>query len=815
LLIGRAVIGQVTGSAGPNQQSAIEIQHFFMSWQRKARTAIVLFVVVFAAIVFVALRRRAAAVPQAPPPQRADPSAQVENTGGGHLENTKDGKLTFALDFRSQFSYPDGRTRLGGVRLTSNRNGKAFTVTSDEAEVVQSGQDLKTAHFTKNVKLTSEGTEVTADEGTYDQQAGMMTIPGAVAFRRGRLNGTGVGATYDLNREVLWLLKDARIKVAPDEKGQGAIDASSSAAGMARADHYIKLTGGGHINGEGRVTDADEITILLTEDDQRARMLQLRGNSRITGSAAAGGPQAMSARDIDLTYGNDGQTLQQAKLMENGVVQLPSEGQSQGRRVAGKNIDIALAPDGKTVTSLSATENVQVDLPPDGDAPAKRIRSATLNATGAPDTGLQNATFGGNVDYRETRAARGELPAVDRQARSQTMTVKTKPGFGAIEEADFHGNVHFTDGPDVAADANHALYHVDKDQIDLTPSADPGPAAPRVANGRVTVEARSIEFGLTGRKLKADTKVRSSMQPASAPVSGGATAGQARGSAPASGGATAGQARGSAPASGGATAGQARGSAPVSGGATAGQGRRSAPASGSGSVANNSAADATKVPSLLKNDQPVTVTSNRLEYDGDADHAVYTGNARLWQGDTKINGDTIVVDNKTGNLEAHTNVHTDMMIDDVDPKTNARTPTRSVVDADNLVYDDSKRLATYTGHVHFVGAEGDVRAAKLELFLLTDANELDHAEGYGANGEVIVKETDRVATGARLTYTARNETYLMTGTPVKVVEQKDQDCKESVGAVLTFQRAVDTVDLKGPGGIRTVSKQIACPPGSK
>ncbi len=734
-----------------------------MSWQKKARAAIALFVIVFVAIVLLALRQRKARPSEGPPPPRVDPNARIENTTGGIIEQHRpDGSLAFAVKFGSQFSYPDGRTKFGkGVAVSSTRNGKPFTISSDEAEVVQLGADLRTAHFIRSVKLTSEATEVTADDATYDQQAGTLTIPGAVAFRRGRLNGTGAGATYDFNREVLWLLKDARLKVAADDKGQGALAATSAAAGMARVEHYLKLTGSAHIDGEGRVIDADEVTIVLTADNERVQLLQLRGNSRITGSGSAGGPQAMSAANIDLTYADDGRTLQHAQLMENAAVQLPGEGKSPGRRVSGKTIDIALAPDGTTVTSLNAADNVQVELPAEGDLPAKRIRSATLAAIGAPGSGLQNANFGGNVEYRETRAARGKLPAIDRQARSQTLSVKTKPGFGAVEEADFHGNVHFTDGTDVAADATHALYHLEQDRIDLTPSTDPGPASPRVTDGRVTVEARTIEFSLTSRQLKADTKVRSSMSPAAAPA-------PARGN--------------------------AAGAAP----------RPAAPAAGE-----------TKVPALLKNDQPVTVTSNRLEYDGAAEHAVYTGNARLWQGDTKINGATIIVDDKTGNLEARENVHTDMILDDVDPKTNVKKPTRSIADADAFLYDDGKRLATYTGHAHFVGSQGDVTAAKLELFLLSGSNELERAEGYGANGEVVVKEGGRVATGGRLTYTAKDQTYLMTGTPVKVVETTPPDCKESYGAVLTFRRAADTVDLKGPGGIRTLSKQIACPSETK
>jgi LPS export ABC transporter protein LptC len=750
-----------------------------MSWQKKARAVIAVFVIIFIAVVVLALRHRKAPQNSAAVPARRDKDCILENTQSGEFKQSKDGQVVFAMKFGAQCSYQDGRTRLGnGVNIRFTRDGKPYTIESREAEVVQAGDDLNTGHFVGAVKLTSEGTEITTEDATYDKPTGMLKAPGAVAFKRGRMQGTGVGATYDFNREVLWLLAQPHVTVTPDEKGQGAIDATAEAIGLARLEHYLKLTRAAHITAEGRVIDANEIMIHLTESNERVQMMELRGNSRITGSGESGGPQSMSARDIDLTYADDGRTLQHSHLVENGVVQLPGEGTSAGKRIAGNTIDLAMSPDGKTVTNLNATENVQVDLPPDGDDPAKRIRSASLTAIGAPGTGLQNATFGGNVDYRETRAARGNLPAVDRQARAVTLIVATKPGFGAIEQADFRGNVHFTDGPQVVADATHAIYHVDRDQIDLSPSEDPGPSSPRVSDGRVTVEARAIEFTLGSRKLKADTRVRSSMLPQQKP------AGPDRGQTGARRGSDAGQT--------GVRPGTDPGQTGARPGTDAGQ-------------------PATHVPSILQQDQPVTVTSNRLEYDGAVGHAVYLGNSRLWQGATKVNGDTIIVDDSTGNLEARVNVHTEMMMDDVDPKTNVRKSTKSIGESDTFLYDDDKRLATYTGKAHLMGSQGDLAAEKLELFLMKDTNELDRIEGYGANGAVVVKESNRIATGARLTYLEKDQTYHMTGTPVEAVEIAPNDCKKSVGATLTFQRAVDTITMKGPNLIRSVSQPIACP----
>ena len=89
-----------------------------------------------------------------------------------------------------------------------------------------------------------------------------------------------------------------------------------------------------------------------------------------------------------------------------------------------------------------------------------------------------------------------------------------------------------------------------------------------------------------------------------------------------------------------------------------------------------------------------------------AGHAVYIGNSRLWQGETKVNGDTIVVDDKTGNLEARTNVHTEMMLDEVDQKTDVRKSTKSTGESETFVYDDAKRLATYTTKAHLISSSG-------------------------------------------------------------------------------------------------------------
>ena len=218
-----------------------------MRWQKIARLAIAVFVVGFAVVVFLAMRQRPSARAGANDVARADPEASVES-GAGERKNFKFGKLDFTLKYAKALSYRDGRAKLVEVKMTlPDRDGRTFTVTADEGEFLAppgKPADISSGKLTGHVKLlTDNGLEVLSSEATYDGKTGIVTIPGPVTFTRGRMTGSGVGATYDRTRNVLWLLAQAHITVTPDATGGGAVDATSSTAGLARADNYVKLIG--------------------------------------------------------------------------------------------------------------------------------------------------------------------------------------------------------------------------------------------------------------------------------------------------------------------------------------------------------------------------------------------------------------------------------------------------------------------------------------------------------------------------------------------------------------------------------------------
>ena len=108
-----------------------------------------------------------------------------------------------------------------------------------------------------------------------------------------------------------------------------------------------------------------------------------------------------------------------------------------------------------------------------------------------------------------------------------------------------------------------------------------------------------------------------------------------------------------------------------------------------------------------------------------------------------------------------------------------------------------------------VGTQGDVTGDTIQLFLKQGANELERAE---ADGSVVVKEGPRIGTGGHLTYTPANETYVMTGNFVEVVEKTPTSCSVMIGTTLTFRRSSVDMTILGNGLVPVTGKQ--CPPKS-
>jgi hypothetical protein len=131
---------------------------------------------------------------------------------------------------------------------------------------------------------------------------------------------------------------------------------------------------------------------------------------------------------------------------------------------------------------------------------------------------------------------------------------------------------------------------------------------------------------------------------------------------------------------------------------------------------------------------------------------------------------------------------------DTDPATGRTEAKTTVATAQDLVYEEAQRRATYTTDARLNGPEGDLRAARIELYLTPAGDALERLEAYDA---VTMRSGVRTSHGDRLTYFAADARYVMHGTPVRVWEQQPSDCRETSGRTLTFWRATSTILVDG------------------
>jgi len=692
-------------------------------WQRKARFVLAVFGVVFA--VFVARQLRPRDLPPAPPAvTRTDPGAIVETTAGQTMRFTAS-REDVSLAYEKQLSYANGNNKMLGVTavFTEKSGKRTFTITANEGQI---GRDESTIAFDGNVRLVvSDGTTAATEHATYTTADGVVRAPGPVAYAHGRTKGKGIGMLWNKTEDVLTIVDQAVVHIAPDERGAGSADITSGTATFARRDKYVRFERAVRIHRGTQLTEAETAVAYLTQDENNIESLELKENARITtANAAPGALQALSGKEMNLKYRAGGESLEHVLVTSQALMQVAGQAGQQGRQITANVIDIELAPDGVTPLVLTGRDNVQLTLPPENGTPGRTIRAVTLDGKGEAGVGLTRAIFGGNVQFRE----RGGT--TDRSATSATLDLTMKPGFSSIEQAKFARTVRFEDGK-MTALAAVGIYDLDKGTLALSGS-DPSAAVPHVVNDQIAVDATTIDLTLEGPKMKANGNVKSELRPASK-----------------------------------------------------GQ--------------NGSGGNDVKMPGLFKQDKPVIVLANALDYDGTAAAGVYTGAAQLYQGDTSIKGETITIDNKSGNLAASGGVTTTTVLEQVgtDQKTQR---SHSVATSKEMKYEDVDRRLTYLTDAHMSGPNGDMNAVKIDLYLKPSGDELERAEAFD---NVTLREQNRETTGTKLIYTTANETYVVTGAPVKII---DECRRETIGKTLTFNKGTDRIVVDGGAQIRTQTR---------
>ncbi|MEP7119155.1 MAG: LPS export ABC transporter periplasmic protein LptC, partial [Acidobacteriota bacterium] len=124
-------------------------------------------------------------------------------------------------------------------------------------------------------------------------------------------------------------------------------------------------------------------------------------------------------------------------------------------------------------------------------------------------------------------------------------------------------------------------------------------------------------------------------------------------------------------------------------------------------AATRNGSGAGRTPALLDGGQPLIASAASLEYDSQTRRAVYAGRARLWQGDTNIRAERIVLDEQKGDLGASGGVTSTLTLQDPPNASPAGTAKGTIARGDEMAYDDAARTVTYTKNAQVNGPQGD------------------------------------------------------------------------------------------------------------
>jgi lipopolysaccharide export system protein LptA len=230
---------------------------------------------------------------------------------------------------------------------------------------------------------------------------------------------------------------------------------------------------------------------------------------------------------------------------------------------------------------------------------------------------------------------------------------------------------------------------------------------------------------------------------------------------------------------------------------------------------------------------PAHVTADALSGSTSSGHVVYTGHARLWQGESVLEADQITVwrDEKkmqaTGNVVAvfpQTSGPSLRPVSQSSGKTSssASGPTLWQVRAPSLTYWNDQNKARLEGGVLATSQQGSLESPTLDVFLgpatspaaSKPASGQRPAERVGtagagqlsrilAQGGAVVRQGDRRGMADQAEYTSSDQKFVLSGGKPTLT---DGSGNTTAGRSLTFFVASDTILIDSQAGSRTLTR---------
>jgi len=638
---------------------------------------------------------------------------------------------------------------------------------------------------------------------TFDQASGAAHTGERVTFTFPEGSGEARGVEYNSQLGTMKLLRDVKMTLVQSGGPVGTagqeVHVTGASLDFDRDTRLLHLDGPAHAQTQTAQLDAGEMTLNLDEDFRARKLVATaggHGNRPHAVSSADSGPMDLSANVLTAWFDQDG-----------GLQKLDASGKVEGSRKSGAEDEEFTAA------------NSSVELWPEISQPKLISMDGGVR--------LKTSAKSGQIRILETDKGRMEFTKGSDDKPSQPKRAETLAP-GTIQWTDAQAAGQVADGVDTGKDkATRTKLSTDKFVLDFIG----GKATQLAANGNVqaqrdmpgapsqiTTAKRGVTHllangGWSQIELNENVKFREGERSGQADH---AVAGRASQITTLSGQALVRDASTETRAANiifMQTSGDIR--------AEGGVRSRTLPVRGSTSQVSGTTPQSSGTTPQFSNG-PANITAEKMQANAKSGRALYSGHARLWQGDSVLEADSIELLQKSRQLNGTGKVRSvfpQAAGHDTIGVAATEKPSKKAslwhIASDTFTYMDLENRAHLEGNVVVQSDVQRMRSDLLDLYF-TRANAAGSAEkspngATGAQqisravgtGTVVVDEQTRKATAERAEYTAADGKFVMSGGNPTLF---DGTQGTTTGRQLTFFLADDTIIVDSEKGSRTLTK---------
>src|SRR5437899_2974618 len=634
----------------------------------------------------------------------------------------------------------------------------------------------------------------------FNRASGLARTDQQVRFVFPNGNGEAVGVEYHSEEGTVRLLKDVQFSLTAPRN-----DTEKKRTARAHSNEPIRVTGksldferesrtiqlNGPVEAETRTARLHAGKLTLTLD------AAFRAEKLVVTPGPNGKNPELESRGADGTANLSAETITAQFAPEGWLTRIEGAGSVRGSRRTGKEIDDFRA------------EHGAMELWPRANQPRELNLKGSVQLKTQADTSDEARTLQTNeLRVEFTGGKKGEGGKLE---RAETV------GEGSIEWTDAAAQ---SGSPGVPANSEAARTKLQADKLEMEFGAE-GKAKKLVATGNVSTE-RAVA-GKPGQTAKAQSGT------AQLPASGGWSQMDLQGNVRLKEGDRSGQADH-------ATFVRATQTALLTGKALARDATSETQApriifvQNTGEIRAEGGVRSTEFPTKGSGAQlapvPASISADGMQANSKAGRALYTGHARLWQGDSVMEADSIEllrdarVMNATGNVRA---VFPQAAWQSTPQAMAVQSGPRKArlwhVTAGTLAYHDAESRARLEKNVVAQSAEQKMRAATVDLYFTRAGKPNSNAANASApanppsgaqqirrevsTGGVIVEQGTRKATADRGEYCAVDGKFVMSGGDPTIFDAAEGT---TTGLQLTFFLADDTIIVDSEKGSRTLTK---------